>query len=523
MSNRTVEVRDPDPARAVDDQRWKSIVAGGFVAAMLGAQAAALPQAFAAPSPVSAAAALSLSRPASFAHVVERVQPAVVSIATSGRLAKADAGAAPSQKKRFAIPDLPDDLPFSELFRHFFEENAIPDGPRAWGQDMRGLGSGFIIDPTGYVVTNHHVVKNAADITVVLADGTRLPADVRGSDSKTDLALLKVEADQSLPYVEFADSDAARVGDWVLAVGNPFGLGGTVTAGIVSARGRDIEAGPFDDFIQIDAPINRGNSGGPLFDVEGRVIGVNTSIYSPSGGNVGIGFAIPADQAKPILAELKAKGSVTRGWLGVHIQPVSQEVAQSLGISRDAGILVAGVDKQGPAAEAGIRAGDVILQFGGKALDDFRELPHLVANTKAGSSVKLRILRQGDERTVSVKIGNMPGQDRVVLNTEDADGDASPRIGLHVASLNKTAREKYGIPEDRNGVLVVDVERGSPAEQAGIQTGSVVSMVGQEPVVTPADLAGKIEQVAAQDRPSVLLLVSTGDEQRFIVVKFKTA
>ena len=373
------------------------------------------------------------------------------------------------------------------------------------------------------MVTNNHVVEHADEIEVTLFDGSRHPAEVKGRDPKTDLALLEIDADESLPHVELGDSDHAKVGDWVVAVGNPFGLGGTVTAGIISARGRDIQSGPFDEFLQIDAPINRGNSGGPLFDSEGRVIGINTAIYSPSGGNVGIGFAIPSSMARDIIAELEANGSVARGWLGVQIQPVTEIVAESLGLKEQQGALVASVVPGSPADRAGVETGDVIVRMNGEDLDDFKDLPKLVAKAEAGSEATLEVRRQGKTRELEVEIGRMPGDETEVAL---ADGDAVPgsaRLGIHLAELTPEARQRYGISEESVGVLVAGVERGSPASKAGIRVGSVIQMVGQEPVRSPDEVVAKVKEAAGRERSAVLLLVEHRGEKRFVAVRFATA
>jgi serine protease Do len=333
----------------------------------------------------------------SFADVAERVAPAVVNVTT---VSSPTAPVLPRGHQ-----GIPQDGPRAELFKRFFEQPGLTVPHRT-----QAAGSGFLIDPDGHIVTNHHVVDGASEVTVTLSDGTRLKAQVLGRDDKTDLALLKVDAGRTLPYVELGDSAGTRVGDWVLAVGNPFGLGGSVNAGIVSARGRDINSGPYDDYLQIDAPINRGHSGGPLFDVHGRVIGVNTAIYSPTGGNVGIGFAIPVETVRAVTADLRAHGRVERGWLGVQIQPVTEALAAGLGLSGTQGVLIADVLPETPAAGSELRAGDVILQANGQAIQDYKDLPKIVAATKAGTPMRLEVMRSGQPLSLTVSIGRMPAR-----------------------------------------------------------------------------------------------------------------
>ena len=371
------------------------------------------------------------------------------------------------------------------------------------------------------MVTNNHVIEGADTITVVLDDGTRLAADVRGRDPKTDLALLKVEAAEPLAHVSFGDSDAMRVGDWVVAVGNPFGLGGTVTAGIISARGRDLKSGPFDDFLQVDAPINRGNSGGPLFDGAGRVIGINTAIYSPSGGNVGIGFAIPSALAEPIIAELRADGRVERGWLGVRIQPVTEDIADGLGLAGKGGALVAGVEPDSPAAKAGLRPGDVIRGVDGHAVTRLGDLPRLVAGVRSGETARIEVWRHGSERTVEVTIGSVPAGD--VMASGRTEDHGQPALGLSLASLTDEVRRRFGLADDARGVVVVAVEAGSAAAERGLRPGDVVVMAGQDPVAAPADVVRAVDSAAAAKRRSVVLLVSRRGEERFVALPLKRA
>jgi len=457
--------------------------------------------------------------PSSFSGLVERVKPAVVNISTKGRTG----AVAGIQGPRFGTPEFPEGSPFGDFYQHFFEGHPGRPGGGGVEREFQAVGSGFMISADGHVVTNNHVIEHADEIEVIMFDGTRYPAKVKGRDPKTDLALLEVEANESLPYVELGDSDDAKVGDWVVAVGNPFGLGGTVTAGIISARGRDIQSGPFDDFLQIDAPINRGNSGGPLFDAEGRVIGINTAIYSPSGGSVGIGFAIPSTLAQDIIVQLRAEGSVARGWLGVQIQPVTKLVAESLGLTEQQGALVAGVESGSPADRAGIKTGDVIVRMNGEDLDDFKDLPKLVAKAKAGSESTLEVRRRGETRELEVEIGRMPSDE---VEVALAGGDAVPdsaRLGIHLAELTSETRERFGISKESVGVLVVGVERGSPASKAGIRVGSVIQMVGQEPVQSPDEVVDKVEEAAKRERSAVLLLVEHRGAKQFVAVEFAAA
>jgi serine protease Do len=490
-----------------------------FGAGLLGGQVMSVPDAVAMPQASPSNGDAWGHGPSSFSGLVERVKPAVVNISTKGRT-QAVAGI---QDHQFGMPDLPEGSPFGDFYRHFFEGRPGLRGGGGVEREFRAAGSGFILSADGHVVTNNHVIEHADEIEVVTFDGTRYPAKVKGRDPKTDLALLEIETDEPLPHVELGDSDDAKVGDWIVAVGNPFGLGGTVTAGIISARGRDIQSGPFDDFLQIDAPINRGNSGGPLFDAEGRVIGINTAIYSPSGGNVGIGFAIPSTMAKDIIAQLEAEGSVARGWLGVQIQPVTEIVAESLGLKEQQGALVASVVPDSPADRAGIKAGDVIVRMNGEDLDDFKDLPKRVAKAKAGSESTLEVRRQGKTRKLEVEIGRMQSDEvEVALAGADAAPD-SARLGIHLAELTSEARERHGISKQSVGALVVGVERGSPASKAGIRVGSVIQMVGQEPVQSPDEVVAKVKEAAKRERSAVLLLVEHRGETQFVAVEFAAA
>jgi serine protease Do len=471
-------------------------------------------------TPASAAGTGVQYGPPSFADLAERVEPAVVSITVTG---KTDV-AAGSKGQEQQFPQFPKGSPFGEFFEQFRNRvPGMPGGDNSAQRDFQGVGSGFIISADGYVVTNNHVVEHATEIGVVLLDGTRYEARIKGRDPKTDLALLKVNTDAPLPFVELGDSDSARVGEWVVAVGNPFGLGGTVTAGILSARGRDINSGPYDDYLQIDAPINRGNSGGPLFNSRGQVIGVNAAIYSPTGGSVGIGFAIPSNLVREVVAELKTDGKVTRGWLGVQIQQLTDEIAESLGLKETHGALVASVEPGSPAAHGGIKPGDVIVGMNGEKIDEFKDLSKLVARARAGSESTFQVERQGETRQLNVDIGNMPDADtKVALADDDASNDTS-KLGVYLSELTPEARQRYRIGEDVEGVLVARVELGSPAAKAGIEAGQVINMVGQETVKSPQDVLSRVKQAVTEKKSSVLLMVQQNGMQRFVAVKFDSA
>jgi serine protease Do len=489
------------------------VIAASVVAALgigaLGSQAIALAEASEAPAPI-AVPALAPTHPG-FSELVKAVKPAVVNISISGH-------AAGAQGPMFQFPQ---GSPFEEFFQqHNGSRSPFGPGRSFQGEgpatEFQAVGSGFIISPEGLVVTNNHVIDRADQIDVIMQDGKRYSATVQGRDPKTDIALLKVETDATLPYVEFGDSSGAEVGDWVVAVGNPFGLGGTVTAGILSARGRDIQAGPFDDFLQVDAPINRGNSGGPLFDGAGRVIGINTAIYSPSGGSVGIGFAIPSELAVTIIDQLKDNGTVERGWLGVEYQPVTEAVAASLGLNGTGGALVASVVDGGPAEKAGVKMGDVILSLDGKPLDDPKDLPRLVAGTKAGAEVELTVLRNGKHKKLDVEIGRSEAE--AELAAVPASAKEPARLGVQLSALTPEVRQRYGLEAER-GVLVTDVQRGSPASKAGIRPGQIISMVGQTVVTSPGDVVREVEKAAEKGRPSVLLMVEQGGARQFVAVE----
>ncbi len=456
-------------------------------------------------------AQFTVKKPDSFAELVKAVQPAVVNIATTARV---DTAVMPEFR-------FPEGSPFERYFRDFFG-HGFPGQPEMGPTPKaRALGSGFIIDPDGFVVTNNHVIDKAEEITVTLNGGDHYPAKIIGRDPKTDLAVLKIDSDELLPYVEFGDSDAAQVGDWVIAVGNPFGLGGSVSAGIISARGRDIQSGPFDDYLQIDAPINRGNSGGPLFDRNGKVIGINTAIFSPSGGNVGIGFAIPSAMASTIVSQLKESGQVERGFLGVQIQEVTEDIAQSLDLDEARGALIAGVEPDGPAKEAGLKTGDLILEFNGQKVDRLKDLPRLVAAAKAGEKAEVRILRDGKERTVKVEVGRMPGDEMTAMRSSNSRDSEKVRLGVTLAPLTPEYKQRLRLPDDAEGVVIVDVERNSPAAREGLRAGDVIKRVGNKTVSTPEEVIKALEDQAK--RKAVLLLISRQGNDRFVAVPLDKA
>jgi serine protease Do len=450
----------------------------------------------------SARAAETAQPPASFADLVAKVKPAVISV-------KVEEEASP---KIVGMGQNDDDLlPFENFFRQFGFDD-VPNGMLQRREIITGEGSGFFISPDGYAVTNYHVVDHAKSVSITTDSGTKYTAKVVGTDPKTDLALIKVDGKQDFPYVHFADHEP-RIGDWVVAVGNPFGLGGTVTAGIISARGRDIGSGPYDDFIQIDAPINKGNSGGPTFDVEGQVIGINTAIFSPSGGSVGIGFDIPADTAKMVVAQLKEKGFVTRGWLGVQIQPVTAGIANSLGMNKAEGAMVDQPQSDSPAAKAGIETGDVITALNGTPVTSSRELARRIGVMAPGTSVKLDILRKGETKTVSVTLGQMPNEQHAKAdNGQLAPGHNEPHLGLMLAPANDVAGA------GGKGVVVMGVDPNGPAADHGVQTGDVILDVGGKTVANASDVRKALNEAQAQGRHDVLMRVKTAEGTRFLAL-----
>ena len=449
--------------------------------------------------------------PASFAALVEGVQAAVVNVTVTGKSVSTSASELPGL-------ELPNDPRFKDFFGRFFQQSPSLPGRQGAKPGVQGVGSGFIVTADGYLVTSNHVVEDATEIQVVLNNGERLAAEVRGRDPKTDLALLKIETDRELPYVIFGDSDGARAGDWVVAIGNPFGLGGTATTGIISARGRDIQSGPYDDYLQIDAPINRGNSGGPLFDTTGKVIGVNTAIFSPNGGNVGIGFAVPAAQAKSVIQQLMSHGHVERGWLGVQIQKLTEPLAESMKLPRTQGALVTSVTPDSPAARAGLEAGDVILSFNDHEVLDMKDLPKLVADTAPGQNSKLTVWRQGKKRNFDVSIAGSPQVTAIEPELATAAGTRA-RLGVALAPVTGELRKRFDLPGDVEGALVVEVESGSLAAREGIRPGDVIVQAGGKPVSNPADVVSVVRESHATDQDRVLLLVNRKGDQHFVTVQ----
>jgi serine protease Do len=465
---------------------------------------------------------MALMQHQSFAPLVKKVSPAVVNISVTRTAASDTTAEEPEQ----GSPDLPNS-PFDEFLRRFFDQQN-PNGQRHLFPQMPGgqahriaLGSGFIVDPSGYVVTNSHVVGDASKVEVTLQDDSKYPAKIIGRDPKTDIAVLKIKAEKPLPYVTFGDSSTAQVGDWVMAVGNPFGLGGTVTTGIISARGRDIHSGPFDDFLQIDAPINRGNSGGPTFNLDGQVIGINTAIYSPNGGSVGIGFAVPANLAKTVVAQLEEHGKVSRGWLGVQIQEVTPAIASSLGLQGEHGALVTVVTPDSPGAKAGLKQGDVILTFNGNDVSRLHDLPRLVAETAPDTSAKMKVWRDGKTTELPATLGELPNNEQVAAATNGQEQDESARadaLGMHLAALNSQLRRELHTGKDVQGVVITRVDPGSAAAEVGLSEGDVVVAIDQQPVKTPQEAAAKLKEAAASPKKSALLLLNRHGVTQYVGV-----
>jgi serine protease Do len=463
----------------------------------------------------------------SFAPLVKKVMPAVVNISATLKQDAAPSDDSDSDQDQSG-PDLGQgplqgfpQSPFDEMLRRFFEQQGRPM-PREHAEHTVALGSGFIIDPAGYIVTNNHVVQNADKVTVIFQDDSQHAAKVIGRDAKTDLALLKIDAAKPLPYVSWGDSSAEEVGDWVLAVGNPFGLGGSVSPGFVSARGRDIHAGPYDDFLQIDASINRGNSGGPTFNLNGQVVGINTAIYSPNGGSVGIGFAIPSSLAKPVIDQLRDHGKVERGWLGVQIQQVTPEIAKGLGLPKDAGALVADVTTGGPAAKAGFKQGDVILSFNGHMIDKVRDLPIVVAATSVGQKADVKVWRKDGETTLTAEIAALPDNPQVAKNDTNGGAPSAPSssaMGLKLAPLTNELRQQLHLGKDVKGVVVTAVADSSPLADLGLRRGDVIESINQQPTLTPKEVSDLLAHAkSAKGGTNVLMLINRNGVNQYVAL-----
>jgi serine protease Do len=492
--------------------RARTLVAALLAGTMLAGGGLAWSEAGAATDAAPPRGLAPVSNQAGFADLVAKVRPAVVNIAVTERAQQATDETAPAQQP---LP-FPPDSPFGQMFQQFNQQrqqqqqNAAP---------RHALGSGFIIDPSGYIVTNNHVVDGASKVTVTLENGQAFPAKVIGRDAKTDLALIKVDAGKPLPYVAFGNSDKERVGDWVVAVGNPFGLGGTVTAGIVSAHDRNLDNGPYDDYLQIDAPINPGNSGGPLFNQSGQVIGIDTAIYSPSGGSVGIGFAIPSNLAKDVVAQLRQHGKVERGWLGVEMQPLTPALAKAIGRPDAEGVIVDQVVAHSPAAAAKLQQGDVITAYDGKPIKNARDLALAVADTAHGSAAKLTIWRNGQQHVVDVAIGRQPGP-QVASSNEAPDGTP---VGMALAPLTPKERGDLGLAPTVSGVVVAQVMPGSHAADSGIQPGDIIERVGDAAVATPAEAASALHKAEHAKKTAVPLLVMRNGATYFLALQLANA
>jgi serine protease Do len=451
--------------------------------------------------------------PETFAPLAEKLLPAVVNVSTTQTL--------PNKGPQVPMPQFPPGSPFEDFFRDFFDRQQ--QDPNAPPRRATSLGSGFIIDGGGYVVTNNHVIEGADEITVILQDDTNLKAELVGTDKQTDLALLRIKSPKKLPSVSWGDSDGMRVGDWVVAIGNPFGLGGTVTAGIISARARDINAGPYDDFLQTDAAINRGNSGGPLFNMNGEVIGINTAIFSQTGGSIGIGFAIPANMAKSVIAQLKDGGKVHRGRLGVQIQTVTPEIAESLSLPQAHGALVGVVLPDSPAEKAGLQPGDVITSFDGKEVNAMRSLPRIVAETPVGKKVSLSAIRKGEKKSFQVVIDELKEEVQQASTggkekQESPQGQTVEAVGLSLTALTPQVRQQFNINDQSKGVVITKVNPNGPAQARGLRPGDVIVEVGQEPVASPSDVADRVKKAKDSGMKALLLLVDRQGELQFLAL-----
>jgi serine protease Do len=468
------------------------------------------------------APAAGVTQLSSIAEIVARAKPAVVTVEVTAEASPAQVG----------MPGGPGPTPYDEFFKRFFGEQGpgpfkmmpAPGMPEAPKQVMHGLGSGFIISEDGLIVTNNHVVDGAQSIRVTLDDGTEHDATLVGRDPKTDIAVLRISADGKLPTLDWGPSAGLQVGDPIIAIGNPFGVGTTVTSGIVSARGRDLHNGPYDDFIQVDAAINHGNSGGPLLDATGEVVGVNAAIYSPNDGNVGVGFAIPSDQARTIVARLVENGTIERGYLGVQIQPVTQDLAAALGLDQAKGALVARVEPDTPAAKAGLQTGDVIVGLDGQEVADARALSRQVADLAPDSAQSLKVIRDGKEMNVSVTIGQLPGEDEMAALPASADGSRSlPELGLSVLPLTPERRDQLGLDPGARGLIVTDVAANGAAAEVGVAPGDVIVSVNMQPVESVSDASQAVSAAEESGRDAILLQIARNGTESFVGVPVKAS
>ncbi|HTN98169.1 MAG TPA: DegQ family serine endoprotease [Nordella sp.] len=483
------------------------------------AAAVAAPLAFAAFdgfAPRMPAQAQQIQQLPTVADLAEKLSPAVVSIATTQKVAGG---------VQLQIPELPPDVPFRDMFEDFFKRQRPGGKPEP--RTVNSQGSGFVIDASGLIVTNNHVIEQSEDISIILNDGTNLKAELVGRDAKTDIAVLRVKPDKPLTAVSFGDSDKLRVGDWVLAIGNPFGLGGSVSLGIVSARNRDINAGPYDDFIQTDAAINKGNSGGPLFNLAGDVVGVNTAIYSPSGGSVGIGFSVPAATVKGVVDQLVKFGETRRGWLGVRIQSLTEDLAEGLGLGKAQGALVAEVTPTGPAEKAGLKPRDVITEFDGKPIREMKDLPRVVADTPIGKKVTLKVMRDGKPVELAAEVGRLEDGEKIVAAATPEAGvsaDTADTLGMKLSIITDEQRQRFKIDEGLEGAIVTEVDPNGPAAEKRIEPGDVITEAGQKAVKTPGDVTARVQDAEDASKKSVLLFIAKGGKQsemRFIAVRIK--
>jgi serine protease Do len=460
----------------------------------------------------------------SVADLAERLLPSVVEISVQTKSEGGDGGPATQ------LPEIPDNSPFKDFFDDFLKKHREQgQGTDQPDRTVTSMGSGFVVDATGLIVTNNHVVEGASSIEVHFQDSTILKAELVGRDPKTDIAVIRVKPDKVLPVVSFGDSDHLRIGEWVMAIGNPFGLGGSVSLGIVSARNRDINAGPYDDFIQTDAAINKGNSGGPLFNMNGDVVGINTAIFSPSGGSVGIGFSVPANTAKNVVAQLEKYGETRRGWFGVKIQSVTDDIAESMNMGKAHGALIADVTKTGPAEKAGIEAGDVVIEFNGKPINEMKDLPKIVAETEIGTKVPVKVFRKGKEVDLMAEVGRLEDGEKVVAQQDkNTTAPAAPAVttvlGMTVTSMTDELKQKYAIDDDIKGAVITEIAPDGAAADKRLEPGDVITEAGEKPVVGAADISAAIDEATKAGKNSVLLLVSKGGKQaemRFIALKLK--